>query len=143
MPPPQTKRHHRQQPPPYSPLSGDQLRPLKRFVEKEESAPEMVAFAEKLGGYLQSTRVTTSQIRNAYGNVKKMEMVGWSAATRRQLVLIKPRLAYAAGRHRGGLEELKKVLDVLIDAVDEEEKFQKFCQFFEAVLAYHKAYGGK
>lgn len=116
---------------------------LRGFVNDEQSADEMVQFAENLGRHLQEKKVTSSQIRNAYGGVKKMEMSGWGPTTRRHLLLIKPRLAYAAGRHRNGLTELKQVMDTVIDAVVGPLEFQRFCQFFEAILAYHRAFGGK
>ncbi len=116
---------------------------IQRFIADERAAPEMVACAERLGSYLQQQNVTSSQIRNAYGNLKKLEMNGWGPQTQRHLVLLKPRLAYAAGRHGGGLKDLKQVLERAIDAVCDQDSFARFCQFFEAILAYHKAYGGR
>ena len=94
-----------------------------------------------------SRRVTTSQIRSIFGSVKKMEMGG--EADMATLLLLKPRIAYAASRNRS-LDTLKTVLTRAIDAVDKaqdkeqrQERFRRFCQGFEAILAYHRAYGGK
>ena len=117
---------------------------LKAFVTDDGTAAQMVDFAEKLGRKLKDSNVTTSQIRNAYGNMKKLELSGWQGTrTQREVLLLKPRLAYAAGRHRNGLEELKRVMNPAIDAVTDESSFRRFCQFFEAIVAYHKAAGGK
>ncbi len=116
---------------------------IQSYITKDDTAEKMVKDAEKLGNYLKENKVTTSQIRNAYGNMKKLEMSGWNNRTRREVLLLKPRLAYAAGRHGNGLTQLKKVMDSAIDAVSDEASFQRFCQFFEAIVAYHKAAGGK
>ncbi|MGI6460887.1 MAG: type III-A CRISPR-associated protein Csm2 [Candidatus Hydrogenedentales bacterium] len=91
--------------------------------------------------------VTTSQIRNIFGSVKKLEMSGDLDLP--QLLLLKPKIAYARQRTRG-LAPLADQLTSAIDAVDaasdpagKQERFQRFCQGFEAILAYHRAHGGK
>ena len=116
---------------------------IKSYITKDDTAAQMVKFAEGFGKFLKKNKVTTSQIRNAYGNMKKLEMSGWQSRTQREVLLLKPRLAYAAGRHRNGLTKLKEVMDSAIDAVEDKESFQRFCQFFEAIVAYHRAEGGK
>jgi CRISPR-associated protein Csm2 len=102
----------------------------------------LVEEAETLGPRLYQSRLTTSQIRNIYGTVKQMEMRGFEA---NEFVLLKPKLAYAAARaDTSGARELKDVLTWAIDEVgDDETKFARFVDFFEAILAYHKAAGGK
>lgn len=90
-------------------------------------------------------RVTTSQIRNIFGMVKRLEMNREDPAVYQQLILIKPKLAYVAGRHNkiSGLKYLHEILGTAIDLVgDDAVRFQNFCRFFEAILAYHKAHGG-
>lgn len=92
-------------------------------------------------------KVTTSQIRNIFGTVKSLEAKGTvSPEVVSKLVLLKPKLAYAAGRHDKvpGMKVLQTVLSDAIDLVSEKnERFGMFCGFFEAILAYHKAHGGK
>lgn len=92
-------------------------------------------------------KVTTSQIRNIFGSVKKLEMGG--DVDLPQLLLLKPRIAYARQRNRE-LAPLAEELTSAIDAVDaardpadQQERFRRFCQGFEAILAYHRAHGGK
>ena len=90
--------------------------------------------------------VSTSQIRNAFCNMKKMQMRAWDQTIYAQLLLMKPRLAYMSGRKPKNYQ-LKNLKDVLTNAIDcvnenEEESFKNFCNFFEAILAYHKAHGG-
>lgn len=94
-------------------------------------------------------KVSASQIRNAFGTMKKLQMWGWgNPKVPAQLLLMKPRLAYMAGRQsrrieKEALKALKEVLSHSIDCVQGEETFENFCNFFEAILAYHKAHGGK
>lgn len=103
----------------------------------------LIEEAEKLGRILKDTGLTTSQIRNIYGMVKKMEMLGYEQS-RGDLLLLKPKLAYAAARPgaKKGTGHLKVVLSHAVDCVTNEQEFEKFINFFEAILAYHRAAGG-
>lgn len=106
-----------------------------------EGGEILVKKAGQLGQQLVQERLTTSQIRNIYGAVKKMQMKG--ELDTHKLLMLKPKLAYAAKRHGGGVETLKDVLTQAIDLVgDDSKKFNRFVDFFEAILAYHKFYGG-
>lgn len=118
-------------------LSQRQVQQLIR-----EGGRLLVEAAERLGPRLQRGNLTTNQIRNIYGTVKQMEMRGFDA---NELVLLKPKLAYAAARaNSNGARELKDVLSWAIDEVGTDEtRFAHFVDFFEAVLAYHKAAGGR
>jgi CRISPR-associated protein Csm2 len=106
-----------------------------------EGGEILVKEAEQRGKQL-ARDLTTSQIRNIYGAVKKMQMKG--ELDSHKLLMLKPKLAYAAKRHGGGVNTLKDVLTQAIDLVGNDSKnFNRFVDFFEAILAYHKAYGGK
>lgn len=99
----------------------------------------LVNAAEILGQKL-AKDLKTSQIRKIYSAVKKIE---WSGFDQNQLILLKPKLAYASARHKP-VEQLKDALVEAIDQVgDDAQKFQNFVSFFEAILAYHKAKGGR
>ncbi len=107
--------------------------------------------AEVIGTRL-ARQLTTSQIRNVFGTVRQIEMSWTPQVTEkerkyavRQLILLKPKLAYQARRGRGrGVQELADVLIPAIDLVgDNRERFQNFVDFFEAILAYHTAAGGQ
>ena len=54
-------------------------------------------------------------------------------------------MVYQAARERGGgVKELTNVLTPAIDLVGENRnRFQNFVDFFEAILAYHTAAGGR
>ena len=113
-----------------------------------------IEYAKKFGENLATLKegskdqsLSTSQIRNIFGSVKKIEMKGFSES---DFLLLKPKLAYSAKRARvKAAEEFKDVFSKGIDAVisgksveEKKEKFNMFCKFFEAVLAYHRAKGG-
>lgn len=114
----------------------------------------MVKEADALGKNL-ARQLSTNQIRNIFGTVRRIEM-NWpaepkdktdrqrAAQAQRELLLLKPKMAYQAKRERGqGVRMLTDVLTQAIDLVgDDRTRFQNFVDFFEATLAYHKAYGG-
>jgi len=119
---------------------------------------EAILFAEKFGKCLAGrdpehrkyNALTTSQIRNIYGEVTRMRMKGFDPAA---FLLLKPRLVYAtsrSGNRTDGSIDFKEVfvraIDAVLEAEDENEqaqRFERFADFFEAVLAYHRAHGGK
>ena len=104
---------------------------------------KLVENAEKLGGHIR--RLSTSQIRNIFSEVKQMHEFD-----RDRLILLRPKLAYTAGRHGsrrgprlvGPIVDLQEVLDNGIQNVTTAEQFQNFKLFFEAILAYHRFHGG-
>ncbi|WP_020562246.1 type III-A CRISPR-associated protein Csm2 [Methylosarcina fibrata] len=120
---------------------------IKSFIQRDDTAKQMVSFAANLAKNI-ARDVSTSQIRNAYGTVKKLEMQSvFTDKAHRELLLLKPKLAYARGRaqKKDAFKMLEDALGAAIDAVDvkQPETFKRFCNFFEAILAYHKANGGK
>jgi CRISPR-associated protein Csm2 len=110
----------------------------------------LVEEAEEAGKALAQQRLTKNQIRNIFGTVRQIQS-SWPHAisaedekTRvRELLLLKPKLAYQAAREEK-VRPLADVLDVAIDQVEgKRERFQRFVELFEAILAYHTSYGGK
>jgi len=131
---PQTRRPQgRQSDPPVS-------KEVIRRAIKEGDAKALVDTARGIGHRLAQKGLSTSQIRNVFGEAKRMQMRGFDPY---KFQLLKPRLAYAAGRHRGAVQDLRDVLEVAIDAVEDEEEFRRFADFFEAILAYHREAGGR
>lgn len=123
---------------------------------------ELVNRAEDVGRGLSET-LKTSQIRNIYGSVRQIQM-NWppepkdqdelsaeereklaQAAERgwRQLLLLIPKLKYQGER----ITEVRPLADVLTPAIKlvkgDRTRFQRFAEFFEAILAFHTAGGGR
>ena len=110
--------------------------------------PESVREAEKFGKEIKEKDLTTSQIRQVFTKLKSIEAKGY-AANKVEFLMLKPLLAYAAGRHKkDGLIEFKDKITCAIDAVTDgddagqEVRFKNFCKLFEAILAYHRSFGG-
>lgn len=78
----------------------------------------------------------------------------------RGLQLVRPRLAYAAGRHQGRVRQFQGVVDAAIECLQEQVNaaedarkplsrdevvalFENLKAFVEAIVAYHRLAGGK
>jgi CRISPR-associated protein Csm2 len=147
-------RDRRNDPPPR--ISPDQL---QRIIHGEhaEAAQDLVVVAQQVGEWLKEKGFTTSQIRNIFGEVRRIEQQPNDGSTLspkayRDLVLLKPKLAYqharAGGEGKAGAKEAMGFLrDILSDSIDlvgrDQTRFTHFVEFFEAILAYHRSAGGK
>jgi CRISPR-associated protein Csm2 len=105
-------------------LNMSQTKQLDFILEKIED------FVKEEGKNL-----STSQLRNIYDKAIKTQSVN-------ELKLIRPNLAYIAGRSSNDKEKsLLAFIDLLIKSVQSDEQVKEFKTFFEAVVAYHKFYG--
>lgn len=111
----------------------------------------LIKKADELGKEL-SGKLTTSQIRNIFGEVRSIEQeVGLEEETlplnvQRRLLMLKPKMAYQIGRFSNN-NALRALVDTLSRAIDlignDVRRFHTFVDLFEAILAYHRRYGGK
>ena len=120
-----------------------------------------VEFAKRFGSYLgqddtitdsktgrkkvSNAKLTTSQLRKFFGEVKRQQMTGYDET---DFVLLKPKLAYAVGRAKDANAKINDFYFVIADAIDHvkadtqeesEKRFKNFIKVFEAIVAYHKA----
>jgi len=117
-----------------------------------------ITYCENLGNFLAKVKretgykpaeesLTTSQFRNFYGELKRIQLKGIEEA-KQAFHLLRPKLAYAASRAKTkGAETFKEEIlkahaAVKIDDENAAKRFANFCDFTEAVLAYHKANNG-
>lgn len=125
---------------------------LVKIITDDSAARLMIKTAEKLGRALSGT-LATSQIRAIFDEVRTTEGL-WTkdpARAQRRLNLLKPKMQYRAGKEKRGVTDLVAVLDPAVDIVLEPgigeaevaQRFRKFVEFFEAILAYHRAAGGR
>lgn len=95
--------------------------------------------------------IKTNQIRNVFSKITsirnnfsiKREI---NEKIERDLILLKPLLAYAAGRKsevKGFQQEMNKVIDAVINSTDKNLALQNFFAIVEGFVAYHKFYGGR
>ena len=97
---------------------------------------------KKLGRYYsegkERERLSSSQIRSILDRLQRMHKFDLNS-----LQLLRPQIAYAAGRHGGKVKHLQGVLDRSIIKVTGENEFENLKNFFEAIVAYHRYHGGK
>ncbi len=108
-----------------------------------EATEELIDYAEQAGSYMANNGLTNSKIRSIYGEIKRIQM-GEFEKEKSSFYLLKPKVAYALGRDgkNEGLKLFKKIFDLCSKDVVDQKSYQNFCAFMEAILAYHKAYGG-
>jgi len=129
---------------------------LEQIITDPEGTQVLVHAADELGRSLQSSGLATNQIRALFGEVRRIEgewkIEGRRDQALRRLILLKPKMAYRARREGRAVAALVRVLDPALDLVVEapgvgrnntDENFQRFVDFFTAILAYHKAHGGR
>lgn len=106
----------------------------------------IVESGDKLGRFLASrVRLKTNQIRRFLDAVTRARVEHGTqadAAYRHQALLLKPHLAYAAGRH----DEAKPLMIALspcLDRVWDRKDFESLTRLLDSILAYHRFYGGR
>ena len=104
----------------------------------------LVEFAERAGRFMARKGLTNSKIRSIYGEIKRIQMSEFEKE-KSSFILLKPKVAYALGRDdkNEGLKLFKEIFDLSSADVTDQQRFLNFCNLMEAILAYHKAYGGK
>lgn len=127
---------------------------LQRIMTEssEEAVKLLVEEADRLGEELVRNGLTTSQIRNIFGEVRSIEQdvsptdQQLSLDVQRRLLMLKPKMAYQVGRFSNN-QALRELVETLSEAIDwignDKNRFQTFVNLFEAILAYHRRYGGK
>lgn len=107
---------------------------------------DLVKHAEEFGPYLKQQRLETNQVRKFLDAVNRLKAdlteTGDFAKIETEVVLLKPKLAYAAARQRAA-KPLGEVMSAAIDKVHSKEDFERLVQLIESIIAYHKAEGGK
>lgn len=99
--------------------------------------------------FVKRKALSTSQLRKFFGELKRLETDFERKST--EIVMLKPMLAYAVGRDKGEtkISDFNEVLVRAIDSIRNSENrpleadFKRFVKLFEAIVAYHKFYGGK
>ncbi|MCX7839377.1 MAG: type III-A CRISPR-associated protein Csm2 [Anaerolineae bacterium] len=123
---------------------------VQTIMTADPDGKELVLFAEQTADALVKQSLTRSQIRTIFTEVRQIEAI-WDkrkGEAIRRLSMLKPKLAYQAARS----STVNQLRDVLSDAIDEvlkapddkrDQTFERFVELFEAILAYHRAKGGK
>lgn len=132
--------------------------PKQKFKEEwvqKEITPEIVSWTRSFGEYLQKADdtihgLTTSQIRKFFGELKRIQAD--PVKFKENIPLLKAKLAYAVGRDlkKNGssntkIKNFQEELDKGLDGIrpNNNEDLNRFIKIVEAIVAYHKYFGGK
>lgn len=143
---------------------------LKKIII-DGDAQLTVLEADRIGKILvegkDNEKLSTSQIRAVFGEVRKIQgqvtipehtmdnttSQAIKARAFRRLYLLIPKMRYRVEKEKKkpGIKNMVNVLepavrlvvDTNISKQEQEKRFGYFVEFFEAILAYHCAYGGK
>lgn len=118
--------------------------PISKEWFTQGADANLVKYAEQAGLDLKEGQLTNSKIRSIYGEVKRIQMGKWEK-NKSSFYLLKPKVAYAYGRDKNnrGLKIFKDIFDDAVQYVTDDKSYDNFCNFMEAILAYHRANGGK
>jgi CRISPR type III-A-associated protein Csm2 len=98
---------------------------------------------------------TSTQLRNVFSEVKRIhakvvsQSEGDDADWRHDFVMLRPKIAYNAARvlsqkRDNRIKQFRELMELAHQAVGEDkDNFLRFSQFTEAIIAYHKVYGGQ
>jgi CRISPR-associated protein Csm2 len=130
-------------------ISASIIQQIDQLSEGFGSYPirTLVEQAEKFGYYLQENQLKTNQVRkflDAVNRIKAdlLEKEEDFSKIETEVVMLKPKLAYAAARQTS-VQALSKVMSAAIDKVHSVNDFHRLVQFLESTIAYHKAAGGR
>jgi len=88
--------------------------------------------------------VTVSQIRkllSAVNSIQNKITADESNYNKGEVQYLRVKLAYQAGREPK-LKKMQEELDPIIAGIRNAKQFKKFARLIEAIIAYHKFYGG-
>jgi len=106
----------------------------------------------------QKDRLKTHQLRNVFSAIEKMrtlhkrivkakneaEVKKMKDDLEMQLIMLKPKIAYAAGRQKSVRYNFFPLVEGAVDAVDRanhsDKAYSRFFALMESVVAYHKFY---
>jgi CRISPR-associated protein Csm2 len=116
------------------------------------SPAELVRRAEEIAVQLTRDRLKTGQIRNFYSSIIQMRTQlalkedEVTDELKRDLTMLKPKIAYAAGRQTAVRATFYPFVKGALDGIEKSnynvKGIKNFFQLIESIIAYHKFYGG-
>lgn len=108
-------------------------------------------YCEELGRFLAVNELNTTQLRNVFGEMRRIQLKKSQSSALdglyTQFLLLQPRVLYQAKRAGGKWEkaftEQFQKLAILVRQGAFSTDYDRFMNIQEAILAYHKYYGGK
>jgi len=111
---------------------------LNRYAEElGKRFKDELTVKDERGRVRKENALSTSQIRNILDEIQRIPKREGFEKIKNRLHLLRPKLAYAAGRHKGRVKEFSEVVE------EETNHFTNFRNFIEAIVAYHRYHGGE
>lgn len=117
------------------------------------TADDIVRKAEEIAVQLTRDKLKTGQIRNFYSAITRMRTdftVGGEKVSdnlKIDISMLKPKLAYAAGRQTAVRATfypvMKSAVDGIVGSGYHPTAMKNFFMLIESIVAYHKFYGGE
>ena len=123
----------------------------KTYVEQAEKVIQRLKDNPDHKKLSKTEKLTTSKIRNIlsmlnkiYNDVIMSPENKLSGDVQNQLQYMKVKLIYAAGRHKSVDVFIKEshIVEYLDDIKDDKDAFILYSRYMEALVAYHRFYGG-
>ncbi|MFQ6115357.1 MAG: type III-A CRISPR-associated protein Csm2, partial [bacterium] len=97
------------------------------------SVDKIIEFAQKMAPVLKSKGLKTAQIRKFFDTLRRIQagIRERGLFDKEEVILLKPKLAYAAGRNREQVTPLFEILEPAISKINNEQDFSRFVQFVE------------
>ncbi|MCS7020130.1 MAG: type III-A CRISPR-associated protein Csm2 [Cytophagales bacterium] len=137
---------------PYTTNDNRVLDWIRNGIQSDDAIKWANDFAKHLLDASPQKKLSTSQLRRFFGQLKRLQAMGYNSKDKQMLLMLKPQLAYAVGRAEPGAKikdfasELGRMITEVANAVSDEDakkRFKNFISLTEAIVAYHKAEGGK
>lgn len=130
-------------------------------VDFSKELVDLIVQAENRAKQFKSDGLKTNQIRNFYSAIARMrtdfevervdtddrEVRTFSKSIENKLVMLRPKLAYAAGRQNAVranfFHYMTSAIDNLLESKRDATSLEKFFAIVESVVAYHKFHGGE
>lgn len=126
--------------------AGSPLPPFDVNWIKTGINEKTIEYADAAGKLLANEQLTTSQIRNIFGEMRRIQLNGFSKELT-SFLLLKPKMAYTAKRNKSnGLNKLKEIFDMIYENIDKknpaigEVHYGHAMNILESILAYHKSH---
>ena len=104
---------------------------------------------EDLAKSMVKSNISSSFLRNIFGELRRIEAGGFEKH-RADFVLLRPKLAYTCGRAssrnnkaKDDLQALQELYKKSAQLVSNVQGFKNIVNIMEAIVAFHKAHGGR
>ncbi|MBO7190224.1 MAG: type III-A CRISPR-associated protein Csm2 [Alistipes sp.] len=110
---------------------------------------DCITLCEDLAKSMINSKISSSFLRNIFGELRRIEAGGFEKH-RAEFVLLRPKLAYTCGRASSrnnkaddDLQALQELYKKSAQLVTDAKGFKNVVNIMEAIIAFHKANGGK